>query len=44
MKEDKNGDGGLFNRDTEIEGEEWRKSATDRRNWGLLLEKVEREK
>ena len=43
-QEDHNCDGGLLKRDIEREGEEWRKYATDRRNWRLLVENVESEK
>ena len=40
-KEDQNCDGGLLNGDLETEGEECRKSATDRRNWRLLIGELE---
>ena len=36
--------GDCIKRDLERVGEEWRKSATDRRNWRLLIVVVVREK
>jgi len=38
-KEDRTFDGELLKRDLEIEGDEWRKGATDRMNWRLLVER-----
>ena len=36
--------GDCIKRDLERVGEEWRKGATDRRNWRMLTEHVVREK